>query len=340
MLTAILAGEPIEPGHAWFHPAQSRYGWKWLAERMDADHDGAVTPEEFTGPRELFDRLDRDRDGRLTAEDFDWSDRSPYFRQFGLARQLLRRGDLDHDGKLSAEEWQALFKEAAKGRDKLSADDLRALLFPPQPRDMPSDEPSMATLLGGLIRGEIGSASEGPKLGEPAPDFTLKTADGGKEISLHGFRGDKPLVLMFGNFTCGPFRSQVPPMEELKSRYGDKVAFLGVYVREAHPTGGWRMESNDKSGIVVDQPQTDEERTKVASQCTTKLKMRIPLVVDGMDDRVGNAYSGMPARLYLIGRDGRVLYKSGRGPFGFRPPDLEQALIMHLLDQPSAEPRP
>ena len=86
---------------------------------MDADHDGTVTPEEFAGPRELFDRLDRDRDGRLTAEDFDWSDASPYWRQ-AAARQLLRRADADGDGKLSAEEWQALFRQAAGGKDKLT----------------------------------------------------------------------------------------------------------------------------------------------------------------------------------------------------------------------------
>jgi alkylhydroperoxidase family enzyme len=113
------------------------------------------------------------------------------------------------------------------------------------------------------------------------------------------------------------------------------VRFLGVYVREAHPAGGWRMESNDRAGVVVDQPTTDAERCKVAGQCCTTLKMTIPLVVDKIDDRVGHAYSGMPDRLYLIGRDGTVVYKSGRGPFGFIPAELEQALVMHLLDRPA-----
>jgi hypothetical protein len=52
-----------------------------------------------------------------------------------------------------------------------------------------------------------------------------------------------------------------------------------------------------------------------------------------MDDRVGQAYSGMPDRLYLIDRTGRVAYKGGRGPFGFKPSELEQSLLMLLLDQ-------
>jgi hypothetical protein len=40
----------------------------------------------------------------------------------------------------------------------------------------------------------------------------------------------------------------------------------------------------------------------------------------------------MPDRMYVVGRDGRVVYKGGRGPFGFNPDEMEQALIMHLLD--------
>ena len=61
--------------------------------------------------------------------------------------------------------------------------------------------------------------------------------------------------------------------------------------------------------------------------------MNIPLLIDDLDDRVGHLYSGMPDRLYLIDRDGRVAYKGGRGPFGFKPGELEQSLTLLLLDQ-------
>jgi alkylhydroperoxidase family enzyme len=46
----------------------------------------------------------------------------------------------------------------------------------------------------------------------------------------------------------------------------------------------------------------------------------------------------MPDRLYLLDRRGRVVYKSGRGPFGFKPGELEQAIVMSRLDQ-SDHPR-
>ena len=116
-------------------------------------------------------------------------------------------------------------------------------------------------------------------------------------------------------------------------RYGDRVAFLGIYVREAHPTDGWPLPSNEKAGIVFSQPTVSSERFDVARKCCTLLKMTIPLLVDELDDRVGHAYSGMPDRLYLIDRDGRIAYKGGRGPMGFKPGEMEQSMVMLLLDQ-------
>ncbi len=203
MLSAVVNGDDIGPGAGWFHPSQSAYSWKSLAERMGAGPDGAITPKEFTGPRELFDRLDRDGDGRLTASDFDWSEASPYWKQAGMVKQLLRRADADKDGKISAEEWQEMFHKIAKDKDKLTADDLRLMLFPPQPKRPPGPPPGMpskATLLLGLFQSEIGSPSAGPAVGAPAPDFTLSTP-AGKKISMQAYREGKPMVLVFGSFT-------------------------------------------------------------------------------------------------------------------------------------------
>ena len=125
----------------------------------------------------------------------------------------------------------------------------------------------------------------------------------------------------------------------MHKRCRKEVEFLAVYVREAHPTNGWRMVSNDLVGIKIKQPEAWAERLKVARECCNCLDIKMPVLVDDMDDRVGHAYSGMPDRLYLIDRDGRVAFKSGRGPFGLKPAELEQSLIMLLLDQASAAER-
>jgi alkylhydroperoxidase family enzyme len=122
-------------------------------------------------------------------------------------------------------------------------------------------------------------------------------------------------------------------VDELQKRYGDKVEFLAVYVREAHPTNGWRMEGNDQVGISILQPKLLSERTEVAKKCCSTLELQMPLLVDDISDRVGHLYSGMPDRLYLIDKNGRVAYKGGRGPFGYKPRELEQSINMLLLDQ-------
>jgi AhpC/TSA family len=38
-------------------------------------------------------------------------------------------------------------------------------------------------------------------VGDVAPDFTLKTSDRSAEVSLSSFRGQKPVVLVFGSHT-------------------------------------------------------------------------------------------------------------------------------------------
>jgi alkylhydroperoxidase family enzyme len=64
----------------------------------------------------------------------------------------------------------------------------------------------------------------------------------------------------------------------------------------------------------------------------------MPMIVDTIDDQIGARYSGMPSRLYLIDARGKVVFKNGRGPFGFKPAELEHALLLHLQDEAS-EPK-
>ncbi len=99
-----------------------------------------------------------------------------------------------------------------------------------------------------------------------------------------------------------------------------------MYIREAHPTDLWQMASNVRDGVLFRDPRSEAERTGVAESCVRKLGIRFPALVDGINDQVEKAYTGWPDRLYLIGRDGRVLYKSEPGPFGFHPKELERAL--------------
>jgi len=43
--------------------------------------------------------------------------------------------------------------------------------------------------------------AEAPRLGDPAPDFELRDSNGENLIRLSDFKGEKPVVLVFGSFT-------------------------------------------------------------------------------------------------------------------------------------------
>jgi hypothetical protein len=114
---------------------------------------------------------------------------------------------------------------------------------------------------------------------------------------------------------------------------------VAVYVREAHPVDGWSSRKDELTSSIR-QPRSFLERTEVAGKCCSTLNVTMPMVVDTFDDRVGHAYSGMPDRLYVIDREGRVAYKGGRGPFGFKPAEMEQQLILTLMAGQQKEVRP
>jgi hypothetical protein len=86
------------------------------------------------------------------------------------------------------------------------------------------------------------------------------------------------------------------------------------------------MGSNVREGVVLRDPQSEAERTSVAQSCVRNLGIHFPALIDGIDNTVERQYTGWPDRLYLIGRDGRVAFKSAPGPFGFHPQNLEAAL--------------
>ena len=99
-----------------------------------------------------------------------------------------------------------------------------------------------------------------------------------------------------------------------------------MYIQEAHPVDLWQVSNNVKDGILFASPRSDAERNEVAEMCVVRLAVRIPSLLDGVDDRVERVYTGWPDRLYVVDTGGRVRYKSAPGPFGFSTSDLETAL--------------
>jgi hypothetical protein len=99
-----------------------------------------------------------------------------------------------------------------------------------------------------------------------------------------------------------------------------------VYITEAHPSDIWQMESNVRDQVVFATPKNEEERAYVAGACVRKLGIKFPAVLDEFGNSTEQAYTGWPDRLYLIDQNGRVVFKTKPGPFGFDPDLLAAAL--------------
>ena len=117
-------------------------------------------------------------------------------------------------------------------------------------------------------------------------------------------------------------------------RYKDKAEFLVIYIKEAHPSDGWAMPRNEQQGISIPDPRTYEERVKVAKKACDVLEIKIPCLVDGIDNGVNQAYAAWPDRVYLVDQEGNIAVAGGQGPAGFRPA-VEQVRVWLETNKPA-----
>lgn len=148
--------------------------------------------------------------------------------------------------------------------------------------------------------------------GAVAPDFALQDIEGKKTVKLSSLKG-KPVVLIFGSCTCPPFVASTQATDKLYSTYKDRVNFLLIYIREAHPTDGWAMPGNQ---FVVQSPKTIEERRGIAREFAGRLNVSIPILVDTHDDKVETTYACWPNRMYILDAQGKIADKGMAGPGG------------------------
>lgn len=103
-----------------------------------------------------------------------------------------------------------------------------------------------------------------------------------------------------------------------------------VYIREAHPTDGWQLGINERERVLFEQPKTLSRREEIATTMCAKLDISLPCLIDEIDNRVATDYSAAPDRIYVVGIDGTIVYKGARGPRGFRPEHVAEALEEYL----------
>jgi cytochrome c biogenesis protein CcmG/thiol:disulfide interchange protein DsbE len=124
------------------------------------------------------------------------------------------------------------------------------------------------------------AAPEGPKKGDLAPDFTLKTLDG-KELKLSSLQG-KAVMINFWATWCEPCKIETPWLVELQKKYGDKgLQILGVAV--------------------------DDAGEKAIGEFARKMQMNYPVLLG--TEKVADLYGGvdgLPTN-FILDRSGKVI---------------------------------
>ncbi|HEX6473556.1 MAG TPA: TlpA disulfide reductase family protein [Candidatus Limnocylindria bacterium] len=87
----------------------------------------------------------------------------------------------------------------------------------------------LALWAGGLLL--FGTATDGPRIGQPAPDFALTDLDG-NPVQLSDLQG-RPVIVNFWGSWCGDCVEEFPLLQEALNRHqADGLAVLGIVVRD------------------------------------------------------------------------------------------------------------
>jgi len=132
--------------------------------------------------------------------------------------------------------------------------------------------------------------------GDSLAAYELPTLDGGS-IQLGGHR-ERPLLLVTGSITCPMTASAMPVIDSLHAEFGDRVDFVLLSVREAHP------------GANFPQPSTDEEKLDHARSLRERYDVPFTIAVDTLDGDLHQRLDGKPNSAFLLDTAGEVVFRA------------------------------
>lgn len=156
--------------------------------------------------------------------------------------------------------------------------------------------------VGYLIRSVVptppppGFNESSPRVGEPAPDFTLRDVDGNR-FRLSDHLGQRPVVVEFGSYSCPYCTRTLALMRNLADGYRNRAEFVFIYCAEAHP--------QDSPPVPTPEARRDraEEVRRVLGNTTWVL-------VDEFGTRsVQKRYGSLENSGFLISTDGVIATK-------------------------------
>lgn len=148
-----------------------------------------------------------------------------------------------------------------------------------------------------LVLRDLRFSKDDPGPGDRVPEFDLPTVGGGRFRSSD-LAETGPALLIFGSSTCPVTDNAAPGLNELYRRLGDRVRFVMVNVREAHP------------GKAFPQPTTLGAKVAHADQLRNLYGFEFEVAVDDVDGTLHRALSPKPNSAYVLGADGKILFRA------------------------------
>lgn len=131
--------------------------------------------------------------------------------------------------------------------------------------------------------------------GDPLRISSLTDARG-EAVRLSGV--DRPVLLVTGSVTCPMTASGMPTLLRLHQEFGDRVDFVLVSGREAHP------------GESYPQPKTEGQARERARTLQSHHDVPFAVVVDSVDGRLHRLLDGKPNAAFVFDRDGLLVFRA------------------------------
>ena len=169
---------------------------------------------------------------------------------------------------------------------------------------------------------------DGLSVGEKAPPLELKKIKQNSFFVLDKALGKKPVVLIFGSYTCPVFRGQIRELLAIEKTFSNRYDFYFVYLQEAHPDSILYIKEKGAEFLkTIAQTESVEEREIIALKTQETFQIEMPILIDDNLQTAHRSYAAWPVGFVIISPDGLIRFKGGMGPHGFWPNELRQALL-------------
>ncbi len=125
---------------------------------------------------------------------------------------------------------------------------------------------------------------------------------------------------------------QAVRLNEIYLAHRNDLQFYLTYIQEAHAADGWQTPQNLYEEVIHNAPTNDDERAHVASVCRVDLDLKIPMLLDSIDDNVEDKYRSAPIRLYVVDKEGILTYAGDPGPRGYDLDAWEEAIAQETAN--------